>query len=205
MERENAYWITLILCFLLVTLIVHFGISDAVDSAATETLYYGYGQHDPGVFLFITSLGGYFAIVPGTVLVFLYLWYEERLEKASVFAGMMLSSVVLKIFKLILRRPRPDYGVLSLTDYSYPSGHAVVSLVFYVGVYFFIFHKDEIEWFKLFPLLILSFLIGSSRLLLAVHYPTDIIGGFLLGGIVLSVFYLPKFLNKIGIREKFTD
>ncbi len=91
------------------------------------------------------------------------------------------------ILKIIIRRPRPN--VLRLVkerNFSYPSGHAMISLLFYITVIVLI-NKSNIKHKKLINviLVVIIILIGISRVYLGVHYITDILGGYLISASIL--------------------
>jgi hypothetical protein len=77
---------------------------------------------------------------------------------------------------------------------SFPSGHANTGFVFYILLmillrrYFFLKGRPGIAWFFTAVLSLLAFGIGVSRIYLGVHYPSDVIGGWLLAGMILIIF-----------------
>lgn len=80
------------------------------------------------------------------------------------------------------------------TDFSFPSGHTAISFAVISALYFC---KNKI-WI---PSLMLGSLIAFSRLYLYVHYPSDILGGIILGGLVGKLAY--NFVNyRIKLRDK---
>ena len=93
-------------------------------------------------------------------------------------------------------------------SYSFPSGHSFHSVIF-LGLIIYVIHKYIknsiikviLECFCLFGIL----LIGLSRLILGVHYPTDVTGGFLLGTIVvLTVILIDGIVSNKFPTEIFT-
>jgi len=93
------------------------------------------------------------------------------------------------MLKFIFVRPRPfEWMLIEETGYSFPSGHAMVSMAFY-GMLVYLIWQTKISlnkkkiWTIVLSVLIL--LIGISRIYLGVHYVSDIIGGF-----TLSLSYL---------------
>lgn len=107
-----------------------------------------------------------------------------------------LGALAHKGLKLLITRERPDVimHLVEETGYSFPSGHANAGLIFYV---FFIFlirralkakHHEDLANLITTLLVILIFLIGISRIYLGVHYPTDVLAGWCLGGILLVIF-----------------
>ncbi len=87
--------------------------------------------------------------------------------------------------KWIVQRPRPDevYAHTMPTTYSFPSGHALYSFVFYLTVAAIIGHQKSRPWNQLVwsSAILIVALIGISRIFLGVHYGSDVIGGYLIG------------------------
>lgn len=97
---------------------------------------------------------------------------------------------VATLIKIILKTPRPflvfkDISpLISKTDFSFPSGHATFYMALAFALYFS--HKKVGYIFIFFALLI-----GIARIIAGVHFPIDILGGFILG---ILIAYLVKFL-----------
>lgn len=144
--------------------------------------------------LTVTSLGTVFmqivlllAIVPMLILV-----WKRRME-AQVWMLQFTGAWLLNIgMKQIFRRSRPGWEHLaSAGGFSFPSGHAMVSVSFYGMLAYFVWlalreSNPLIARMSLsgFALLILA--IGLSRIYLGVHYATDVAAGFAAGGIWLA-------------------
>lgn len=95
------------------------------------------------------------------------------------------------VLKLLLRRPRPesDYvHTMLLKTFSFPSGHAAGSVVSY-GALAFVFAGVGNVWAAGLSaaVALLCVLIGISRVYLGAHYPSDVVGGWLVGGIGLVI------------------
>lgn len=92
--------------------------------------------------------------------------------------GMLLNAVI----KEIIHRPRPDFSdlVLTLTTYSFPSGHAAAATLFYgfLATYVIV-HLRAWRWRVLVAIIALFVIvaIGLSRIYLQVHYLSDVLGG----------------------------
>ncbi len=105
------------------------------------------------------------------------------------------------LLKELYHRVRPDFLPLAYeTSYSFPSGHAMNSLIFYTCLSFFVLnHVKNKQLRMIFFVLsgILIFLIGISRIYLGVHYPSDVIGGYAAGFCWLTlVFSVAKISKK---------
>ncbi len=107
--------------------------------------------------------------------------HRPRLLVAAVLAGSLTTlSLILKQFT---HRPRPQVIELShwrIDSYSFPSGHSFGSLVCYGLAAYLIGQPVTVA---VAGLLILT--VGLSRVYLGVHYPTDVLGGWTLGGLSL--------------------
>jgi undecaprenyl-diphosphatase len=106
------------------------------------------------------------------------------------------------LFKEFFARARPEHWyALRETSFSYASGHATLSLAFYGGWAYLLARGVAPSWWRtaLIALLIVWVMaIGWSRLALGAHYPTDVLGGYLLGGawLVLETIAIDRFLTR---------
>lgn len=137
------------------------------------------------VLLFITRIGDPHTVVPLTGVVFVFLLVKRQRMAATFFALDAAGGVALSYFlKLAFSKPRPQLWESAIEEvtYSYPSGHALGSMVIY-GFLSYVFarmyprYAAAIYTFAVF--MIVS--IGFSRLYLGVHWPTDILGGYGIG------------------------
>lgn len=154
------------------------------------------------LFRMMTNLGSEFFLYPFVVItaIVLFIWFKHWLP-AVIFAGGTLSSHLVNTFiKSIVTRERPSILVEANAEgYSFPSGHAMISIVCYGLIGYFITNKLKSKAAIrivqiIFSLLI--FLIGISRYVINVHYLTDIITGLFLGYLLLSGFiYLYERMN----------
>lgn len=131
-------------------------------------------------FAFITHFGdaGIFWIVIGLILV---ATKKNRKEGFQLLMAIALMALVVNVtIKPMVGRIRPfdvypiDLLVKAPHDYSFPSGHTAVS---FAAAYVL---GESYPKFKL-PVYLLASLIAFSRLVLFVHYPTDVLGGLVIG------------------------
>ncbi len=142
------------------------------------------------VMLFFTALGDPPTVVTIFLITSVWLSIKRRYADAIRFALVCIGGVVInQEMKLFFAKPRPELWPRLITDptFSFPSGHAVGSMVVY-GFLAYLLAKN-LQSYKLYIYAIASILIisiGLSRLYLGVHYPTDIIAGYGVGFVWLT-------------------
>lgn len=136
---------------------------------------------------FMTHLGdakGYL-IVFTLVALISYFGFKRWKHTVQIIVVLTLALLSNLALKRVIDRARPDIEHLVVAEsLSYPSGHAMVAMAFYGFVIFLIYKFKlhialKIAIICLLTLLILS--IGISRIYLGVHFPSDIVGGFIAG------------------------
>lgn len=112
--------------------------------------------------------------------------------------------IINKILKSIFVRPRPNVlRLIKQGGYSFPSGHAMASFIFYGMIIYLIYNTKINRKLKIIITILLSlviFFVGLSRVYLGVHYVSDIISGYLFSFIYLIIFIY--IIKKIYIRNK---
>ncbi len=156
-----------------------FVVLGAVDPM--NTFVYEWLQPLPDrVFAYVTELGSAQVIVGLAILGSLFwYWRGNRIEAwrlALVGIGTLLFTQVLKLVYGI-DRPLIDAS-LDATTYSFPSGHASGSLALY-GLTAFVLYRKKQSRVVIFILLCLVLAVSLSRVILNVHYFSDVLGGWL--------------------------
>ncbi len=135
----------------------------------------------------LTAIGGYAMLTLTTagVVGFLFLSGQSRDARfvlTAVVGGWMLAYGL----KFLFDRPRPDI-VPHLSDVassSFPSGHSLMSAVVYLtlgSLLTTVVSSTRLKWYFLAVALVLTVLVGVSRVCLGVHYPSDVLAGWSLG------------------------
>ena len=157
------------------------------------------------LFYHITNLGGALSLVSLTGILVIFMRGKYRQLGFKMATTLVFSAIIVQILKRIFTRNRP-YWILEnlntfgidLRDYSFPSGHSAAS--FSVAVIIALNFKG-----LAFIAIFLAVLIALSRIYLAVHYPTDVAAGIIIG--IVSSFIVQYRLypfismlikNKIG-------
>lgn len=143
----------------------------------------------------VTALGSItvLSLITAVTLGFLLLQGKRgaaALMLLSVGGGMTLSSLL----KNEIGRARPDlvpHGDIVFTA-SFPSGHSLLSAVVFLtlGAMLARFVEGRLKAYVLVVAIALTLLIGGSRVYLGVHWPTDVLAGWCLGGAWASLFWM---------------
>lgn len=141
------------------------------------------------VVLQVPLTGTNLTILPLTIAIGWWLWKRKHLgiialQMLVVTAGSLSLNPTMKY---LLGRDRPDLfprrGMYNWA--SYPSGHAILTIAFYFTIALLLYRLRGWRWaFVLAPLIFLAN--AYSRLYLAVHWPTDLVGGLFIGLVWLA-------------------
>lgn len=173
---------------------VAFNCSDSllIDQLIREGLVKLSGPSLERFFLQITDFGS-----PGTFIILAMLFsvllvFRKKRWEAFFMDGCLLTSWwVMRLLKELFARPRPEGEHLTYAaGYSFPSGHAMISIAFYGFLAYLALRLLPGRTGKALAVIlgVLVFLIGISRIYLNVHYFSDVLAGFLMGGFILFIF-----------------
>ena len=173
-------------------------------TTAVHRLYESCGSWMTSVMELISLLGkgGIALIVLSLVLLVIR---KTRRFGTAMLLGLAIGAVVVNLWlKVVIARPRPYadingfyyplwqmMGSHTESDYSFPSGHTNAAFACMVPA--FLLGKKSWSWLCL----LFAFLMGVSRIYLVVHYPSDVLGGLIMGTIagllgVLIMKHLPE-------------
>jgi membrane-associated phospholipid phosphatase len=152
----------------------------------TISFLQGLGDWLLPVMYFFTSLGYesfYLVVMP------LFYWCIDSLIGARLALMLVLTGGLNEILKLAFHAPRPSWVIPEVkvshaeTNFAMPSGHAQNA----VGFWGLLAHSLGKTWIWIISILV-AFLIGVSRLYLGVHFPRDVLVGWLVGALLLWLF-----------------
>lgn len=148
-------------------------------------------------FELITNLGNWPFI---SIVCILLLAFEKTRKTMGVPVAItaIVSYVINYGIKVLIKRPRPELAAMIAVDgYSFPSGHAAVSMGV-AAMIAYMFYKTNDKKIKTIPaavvIVIIAFFVGISRIYLGVHYASDVFAGWAVGlGVyaLISLFYYP--------------
>ncbi len=140
----------------------------------------------------VTKIGDTEAVVIiGLALILLLIYFKHVLWPLFIVVGLTLGNFIKDTLKDLLQIPRP----IPYDSFSFPSGHATMITVLFIFVIYSIYYFTKEEKIKKVvdvTSVIVIFLVGFSRIVIGVHWFSDVLGGFLLG-IFIGYFTLLSF------------
>ncbi|MDP2664474.1 MAG: phosphatase PAP2 family protein [bacterium] len=156
----------------------------------------GQSQLFDAVVVFLASYLAYVLII--VFLAFVFFSHYQRREKLQILFVAGASAIIARfgiaeLIRLFYQRPRPFSALdnvqqlLTSNEWSFPSGHATFFFALATAVY--LYNKKLGIWF-----FVATILITVSRVIAGIHYPSDIIGGAVIGiAVAYTVFYLTRY------------
>ena len=139
-------------------------------------------------------------IVPLSIVLMLWLWHQKKYNGVlflfvCFYGGAFLNSIL----KKIIQRPRPVDALIPVGGYSFPSGHVMSAILFYSLIIILFMHQiknTKIRYGFLTVNIIIILMVGLSRIMLKVHYVSDVLGAFAIG--LLWLWLLWGIFPRIG-------
>jgi undecaprenyl-diphosphatase len=155
-----------------------------LDRAIYEALYAGHRPALAAIARAFTALGEPTVLIAAGFLVAGWLWWRSRGRMAlTLLLVILIGRGLSEAQKYWIARARPDLEphLVVVKTQSFPSGHATSSMIFYLA--FALALTAGTRWHRpaAAAAVLLSLLIGTSRVMLGVHWPSDVIGGWAFG------------------------
>jgi membrane-associated phospholipid phosphatase len=165
--------------------------SELIDNIVAHELHAAAQPGTTTFFLIITEMGAQ-ALLVICFAVGVYFALRRRWLRLGVWVAALAGGQALNtLLKTWIARPRPAFAdpLATALYYSFPSGHSMMSLIMYGLLAYFVMIGVRSAWLRV-PitagLIGLILLIGVSRMYLGVHYLTDVLAGFVVGGLWLA-------------------
>lgn len=186
---------SLLLLFLFILVLVVCQKTEFFDNSIYNLVRLLDSKFFDGYFIFITKFGNTGTIFLVVIGIMLLLRNSDGLL-VGISAG--LSTSVNSLIKHIIRRIRPNgLRLIKQGGYSFPSGHAMISISVYGVLLYLVITRVKNKYVKVLLASILSLLIlsiGVSRIYVGVHYATDVLSGYILA--TALVILLISIVNK---------
>ncbi|GAC1432269.1 MAG: phosphatase PAP2 family protein [Chitinophagaceae bacterium] len=151
----------------------------------------------------ITFFGSTTFLFPAYIVLLAWYIFKKKFQYALDIGIIALSSTAMMFaLKKVFHRHRPPFPIIKgITGYSFPSGHALSSFIFCTILIYLVWKgtlSPAIKPLLIFFLSLCPIAIGLSRIILNVHYATDVIGGFCLAiaWVIASFEILKKIRNE---------
>ena len=199
--KENKKKIILITSAVLFTIITYFIFNNQINHL--DTLVHSYilgirNKNLTSILLTITNISSAYALIVLSILLLIII--KEKKIPLLITLNLICSYALNAFAKVIFTRPRPiGINLIEESGFSYPSGHSMVSMAYYGFIAYLIYKKQTNKLIKtiiIVSLLLTILLVGFSRIYLGVHYLSDVIGGFL-----LSIIYLTIYIKNINLEN----
>lgn len=148
------------------------------------------------VFRDFTALGGYTTITAAALVAAGYLAILRQWGTIALIAGSLIGGTILNnVLKGVFGRPRPDLvaHLVEVQTLSFPSGHAMLAAVAYLTLGALLAQVQRRRRIKVYIVavaVVLTVLIGFSRVYLGVHWPTDVLAGWAVGAAWAMAWWL---------------
>ena len=145
----------------------------------------------------IANFVSWFGMMPQAyvmiILVVAALFIARRRWEAVVLGVSTIITIALNVLvKIMVRYPGPTAPqspeLLTINDYTFPSGHVMFFMVFFGFIAYLIASLMKRSWKRTVLLILLGFLlvfVGFFRVYLLAHWASDVVGGYMLGGVML--------------------
>ena len=176
-----------------------------IDREVYEFIYASESFITTALMLGFTQLGELLSmIVMSLIMISILMLYKLKIHTLFFIISMLISTVLIPVLKNSFDRERPSFlRLIEISGFSFPSGHAVGSTIFF-GSVAHVIKETNLNNKALLMTICATFIlmISSSRVYLGVHYPTDVLAGVIIG--LAVVFGTSALLhNKFKKRLRF--
>lgn len=133
-----------------------------------------------------------------SLVLFIFIYFKKSKTSSIIFmSGIFFTSILIFILKNVIERARPINSIIIESGYSFPSGHSLLGIVFFMSLAFILSKNKKMNcifagFFSIF--------IGFTRLVLRVHWFSDVIFGLVIGSLILTLEYV--IYKKINLKKQ---
>lgn len=178
----------------------------SIDQWVLDNILYFRTETITKIMIVITQIGEWTTIFFVSIPITIYMIVKRKIGSAIGYITAIVGGGGLDaLLKYVIKRERPisDTTLVEVGGFSFPSGHAMLSIVFWGMIAYFLIKYAKSWKIRLFIVIsagFIIFLIGFTRLYLHVHYMSDVIAGYI-GGL----FWLIICITGLEIYKKRQD
>lgn len=180
--------VVLLSAVIVLTLLVETGKTGAFDAFFIGMVQFNKSRALQVLMQGLTALGTEYGVIVLLIMISAWLWRRRAYPELLMYLGIALAGFVTEVsVKILVHRARPvSWLGLTADGYSYPSGHAIMTFILAAGLVLVLRRLGMSRWWKTAILLCLAAGVGISRVYLGVHWPTDVLGSWLMGSVIIS-------------------
>ena len=161
------------------------------------------------IMTFFTWIGSGYVVAPITVIAAVLLYFVFKYRQQAFLLVVVIAGTVAfnHLLKMYFKRERPViHRIMDANGYSFPSGHTMMAFSLYVIIAYIAWRNVKTRSGKFLLILFALFMtimIGTSRIYLGVHFPSDVAGGLMASGfwVTIAVTVYALFQRRYG-KEK---
>ena len=191
-NKRIIFYLILIILFVILSLLIGTQLLNNIEI----NFYREVTEHTSNI---MTLLMKSFSYIGNTISVIimciaLILFSKTRWKYGVVTSiGVIISCIINNILKVLFARERPNIiQLVKETNYSFPSGHAMINMTLYILLAILIYNNiknKKSKYILIFVCILIPIIIGISRVYLGVHYITDVIAGWIAGLLIAVITY----------------
>ncbi len=182
--RENYKFLLILVVLTLIFFTIGktsvYNLIQEIDYKVIEIMLNIHNETTESIMKIFTFLGECY--IPILIIVCMFLTFKNKLYSIILATGYASSALITLILKNIIMRPRPLAALIDIpSSYSFPSGHTLTGIFFYILLWYLLTYKksNKVKILTFIPFTIIGLLIGFSRIYLGVHYFSDVMGGII--------------------------
>ena len=190
MNRRYGFWAAIIVLALIWLAALRFGGRDSSwDVDLYRRLYVGGGTTLARNSAIFTRIGSSYVLVPLGLFAALYLGFRRKRRTALMLIMIFGGRFLVELQKILIARPRPGISphLEVVHTPAFPGGHAANAMITYLAIALLLPVRQRNRAIAVGIALALAIQVGASRVMLGVHWPSDIIGGWAFGLIWVMV------------------
>jgi undecaprenyl-diphosphatase len=201
-KTTRGLQVSAFLAFAILAVLVATGWTQSTDAHIANWIHTHSSPWLNDVMALVTKFGNAEILAPVAILTAALLWRFRRQSDGWFVLGSVATVSLVNVgLKQIFQRQRPDLwpSVITESGFSFPSGHAMATSAF---VFALVFLAWNTRWRipAVVAAAIIIPLIGFSRVYLGVHYPADVVGGWLISLALVLTLGASKFRTWFGSK-----